>query len=322
MRYSVIVPVYNGEETIGRCLDSLLNQHYDDMEILLINDGSTDGTDAICSQYEKMYSEIHYFSKENGGVSSARNVGLKNAIGRYILFVDSDDYVSGNYFDALDRSLSESPADLVVFSWTTVSDASSKDNVLKAEIILGAAIPGWTENAMQNGSFGSLWSKVFLGDIIRNNKLFFSESLRIAEDWSFIFRYILFIDCIQTLSVPLYMVSLENGESLSRKARNYLCDQLFEANQDMRQTLDGRNNKALSRRFSRPLALSHFRSVYSASKELRKFPLSASERRKRIREYCSHYAGGRIKPVGLKCWCMAIPVYLRLAGIIDGLCSR
>ena len=88
MRYSVIIPVYNAEGTLRRCLDSLVGQHFSDYELLLINDGSTDGSDAICREYASTYSCVRYFAKENGGVSSARNLGLEQAEGEYILFVD------------------------------------------------------------------------------------------------------------------------------------------------------------------------------------------------------------------------------------------
>lgn len=94
MKYSIIIPVYNAEGTLRRCLDSLVGQQFSNYELLLINDGSTDGSDAICREYASTYSCVRYFAKENGGVSSARNLGLEQAEGEYILFADSDDYVS------------------------------------------------------------------------------------------------------------------------------------------------------------------------------------------------------------------------------------
>ena len=97
MKYSIIIPVYNAEGTLRRCLDSLVGQQFSNYELLLINDGSTDGSDAICREYASTYSCVRYFAKENGGVSSARNLGLEQAEGEYILFADSDDYVSEDY---------------------------------------------------------------------------------------------------------------------------------------------------------------------------------------------------------------------------------
>ena len=98
---SVIVPVYNVEDYIIQCIDSILNQTLKNMEIIIVNDGSTDGSAEICNKYAKMDSRIVYITKENGGLSEARNVGLKYASADYIGFVDSDDYVDLDFFKVL-----------------------------------------------------------------------------------------------------------------------------------------------------------------------------------------------------------------------------
>ena len=115
MAYSVIIPIFNAETTLRRCLDSLVDQSFDDYELLLINDGSTDGSDAICREYANVYPCIRYFAKENGGISSARNLGLEQAKGEYILFVDSDDYVAETYLETINRAVSETHPDLLIF---------------------------------------------------------------------------------------------------------------------------------------------------------------------------------------------------------------
>jgi len=107
LRYSVIIPVYNAANTLARCLDSLTPQLHENGEILLINDGSTDGSDIICKQYSAQYTNIRYFVQDNKGVSYARNACLEAATGEYILFVDSDDYVNENYFSIIDIHLSK-----------------------------------------------------------------------------------------------------------------------------------------------------------------------------------------------------------------------
>ena len=109
IRYSVIIPAYNAERTIRRCLDSLVSIVRDDVELLVINDGSKDGTGEICQEYAERYSNVHYLYKENGGVSSARNMGLGEATGEYILFVDSDDFVTEEYFQIFDTALKSNP---------------------------------------------------------------------------------------------------------------------------------------------------------------------------------------------------------------------
>ena len=96
-KISVIVPVYNTEKFLQRCIDSVLAQTYQDFELLLIDDGSKDSSDTICDEYAAQDTRVKVFHKENGGVSSARNVGLDNARGEWITFVDSDDYIEENY---------------------------------------------------------------------------------------------------------------------------------------------------------------------------------------------------------------------------------
>ena len=93
MRFSIIVPVYNVEKYLSKCIQSLIDQDYNDYEILLIDDGSTDKSGIICEQYAKKYENIYVFHKKNGGLSDARNYGLQKALGDYILFVDSDDWI-------------------------------------------------------------------------------------------------------------------------------------------------------------------------------------------------------------------------------------
>ncbi|MFI3284911.1 MAG: glycosyltransferase family 2 protein [Erysipelotrichaceae bacterium] len=111
---SIIVPVYNVESYLARCIESLINQSYQDLQIILVNDGSTDGSLALCDQYEKKDHRIQVVSKENGGLSSARNHGMKYAKGEYIFFVDSDDFIKLDAMKLMyDKAISEK-ADLVV----------------------------------------------------------------------------------------------------------------------------------------------------------------------------------------------------------------
>lgn len=98
---SVIVPVYNAERYLHRCVDSILSQTFSNFELLLINDGSKDSSGAICDEYAAKDPRVRVFHKENGGVSSARNLGLDNACGEWIAFVDSDDWISENYLESM-----------------------------------------------------------------------------------------------------------------------------------------------------------------------------------------------------------------------------
>ena len=114
---SVIVPVYNAENDLRRCLDSLLHQTYAPLEIVLIDDGSTDSSAAICAEYARVHAQIRFFHKENGGVSSARNLGLAKAEGALIGFCDADDWVDADYYERMARRLEESGAEMVFFGY-------------------------------------------------------------------------------------------------------------------------------------------------------------------------------------------------------------
>ncbi len=120
MKVSVIVPVYNVEEYIDKCLDSLVHQTVKDMEIIVVNDGSPDNSEKIIKKYEKKYKNIKYVIKENGGLSDARNYGLKYATGDYIGFVDSDDYVANDMFEKMYDKITSDKTDIVVCEFNYV----------------------------------------------------------------------------------------------------------------------------------------------------------------------------------------------------------
>jgi glycosyltransferase involved in cell wall biosynthesis len=116
MKFSIIVPVFNVKEYLGRCLDSLISQNFKDFEIVIVNDGSTDGSDKICNSYLKKYVNIKLINQTNSGLSSARNAGIKNSNGDYILFVDSDDYIESDTLSTLSKYLIDNKFDVIVGS--------------------------------------------------------------------------------------------------------------------------------------------------------------------------------------------------------------
>ena len=122
---SIIVPVYNTEEYIRQCLDSILNQTYQNFECLLINDGSSDNSADICREFVAKDTRFRYFEKENGGVSSARNLGIERSEGAYITFVDSDDWVDSDYLEVLYSAILEEQADIAV---STYKKFNTSDN--------------------------------------------------------------------------------------------------------------------------------------------------------------------------------------------------
>lgn len=324
MRYSVIIPVYNAEGTLRRCLDSLVGQQFSNYELLLINDGSTDGSDAICREYANTYSCVRYFAKENGGVSSARNLGLEQAKGEYILFVDSDDYVSEDYFALLSHTLESNAVDLLMFGYRNFGGASTEwdTGVFCEETESGVAKR--ISFAVCQYLFSSLLSKAFKRQIIERNNIRFSNDLAIGEDQAFIFTYAMHIRSIGSIGDHLYNVDVSDGNSLSRKARPYLTEQLMEVNRRMYAAYRvSEHSPEAARYYEVALSWMTYRSAYSCCKELLKFDFSVKQRRQEIRKICKLYCAEEIKPVGWKCRIIALPVQLGWSWAIDRLiCNK
>lgn len=214
---SVILPVYNRSKQLRRCIESILNQTYPSIELIIVDDGSNDGSEKICDEYDKKYENVKVVHKSNGGVSSARNVGLENASGSYIGFVDSDDFIEAEMYRTLISAIGNS--DLVMCGYykngNACSGVSSKCTVGKEEAI---------SSVIGNGKFkGFLWNKLFRKSIIVENKLSFSPDIYVCEDLLFCVQYIDKINNALLLPEVLYHYednvdgSLSNGGFTSKK---------------------------------------------------------------------------------------------------------
>lgn len=149
-KVSVIVPVYNVEKYIAKCLDSLVNQTLEDIEIIVVNDGSKDGSKDIIKEYEKNYSNIIYVEKENGGLSDARNFGLKYAKGDFIAFLDSDDYVDNTTYEKMYKKAIEDNSDYVECDFYWVYSDKKKEDIgvrytNKKEMLVNARVVAWNK---------------------------------------------------------------------------------------------------------------------------------------------------------------------------------
>lgn len=193
---SIIVPIYNSEKTLKKCLNSIINQTYVDWELLLINDGSKDNSGNICDEYAIIDRRIKVFYKENGGVSSARNLGLDNACGDWVTFCDSDDFVFPDWLSNYVENISDD-IDLVCQGFecdkVLIDDLkdvrtfglSYKGDVKKGVLLLDGIY-----------SLGYTWVKLFRRNIIESNKLRFDVSYNYWEDQEFCFKY---FSCIKNI---------------------------------------------------------------------------------------------------------------------------
>lgn len=211
---SIIVPVYNAEKYISKCIDSILSQTFKDFELILINDGSTDNSDLICDKYASIDNRVKVFHKQNGGAGSARNLGVQKAVGDWIMFVDADDWIEPECLDICSKYISRN-IDLIVFSCNWAADSRLPDRECVTPSDFRDILPRYIDKVV----FTSPWCKLFRKDIINDLHLKFNEKLlAFGEDTLFVFGYLKAIKSMQLLSNELYHYVIENNKnSLSKK---------------------------------------------------------------------------------------------------------
>ncbi len=241
---SIIVPVYNAERTLHRCVTSLVEQSYPNIEILLVNDGSKDASLEMCRGYEQQDSRIRVIDKPNGGVSSARNAGLDVARGEYIMFCDSDDWVSPLWCEHMVRN--HIPQNLTVceIAWGG-PDAEAKDQQLSEEIIV-------ERNRFLQFSFVMCppWNKLFERNAIQKSDLRFSGDLRLGEDLIFVMEYLCNVQGqVRILPQRLYYYDTSTEGSLSkRSATMEQCDLFYHRLTAAMETLKATDEKCVYNR--------------------------------------------------------------------------
>ena len=241
---SIIVPVYNAERTLHRCVTSLVEQIYPNIEILLVNDGSKDASLEMCRGYEWQDSRIRVIDKPNGGVSSARNAGLDVARGEYIMFCDSDDWVSPLWCEHMVRN--HIPQNLTVceIAWGG-PDAEAKDQQLSEETIV-------ERNRFLQFSFVMCppWNKLFERNAIQKSDLRFSGDLRLGEDLIFVMEYLCNVQGqVRILPQRLYYYDTSTEGSLSkRSATMEQCDLFYHRLTAAMETLKATDEKCVYNR--------------------------------------------------------------------------
>ncbi len=211
---SIILPVYNTEEYLPACLDSILGGTYQNLEIILANDGSTDNSLSICHQYAERDPRIQVLSHENHGVSYTRNRALSVARGEYIGFVDSDDLVEPEMYATLLENIEKSDADIAVCNFYFVSAAGARPSTDE-----GAESVYSCEDAakiMLSGHpfTGHLWSKLFRREVLDGVR--FDESVKIAEDTLFIWQSLPYVKQVHFTGKPLYRYLMRGDSAYHR----------------------------------------------------------------------------------------------------------
>ena len=286
---SIIVPIYNTEKYLRQCLDSILNQTYTNFEVLLVNDGSTDSSGMICQEYVENDSRFRYFEKENGGASSARNLGLERSGGAYITFIDSDDWVEQNYLDVLYTALKENDTDVAISTYKRFAQdgvfylrsysreddeflnlgTRSRDSFLEILPRLGEL----------DHSFYSISSKLIKREIIGN--LLFDEQISYAEDLNFFFHLYLGVESVVFVRDYTYVYRTHDA-STSQNVNELQALQELEIFKKMFQQID-RMGLPTFHYFKRMENVVTYRiSGFPTSKAIREYESFVSEVRERV----------------------------------------
>lgn len=222
---SVIVPVYNVEKYIYQCVDSILNQTYENLEIILVNDGSLDNCGKICDEYAKKDNRIIVIHKENGGVSSARNVGIENSHGKWISFIDSDDWIEKEYFEIMLEQAQSQNAEIIVCGYNKIwGNSVEKINILgKKEIYNSKEYLIKTLNPQSGCGFCHM--KLIKKESINNIR--FDESLIIGEDALFNMQISKNITKAVFCKIALYNYRNNGNSAVKRYDENYVGKFLF-----------------------------------------------------------------------------------------------
>ena len=215
---SIIVPVYNAEKTIGRCIDSILGQQYTDFELLLVDDGSRDGSGAICDSYALADSRVQVIHKENTGVSDTRNIGISRARGVYLQFLDSDDWITPDATKLLVETARDHDCDLVISDFYRVvgERVSRKGDIDEDRVLTREEYAAHMMEQPADFYYGVLWNKLYRRDIVESHRLRMDPELSWCEDFMFNLEYIRHAQRFYALQVPIYYYVKTKGSLASQ----------------------------------------------------------------------------------------------------------
>lgn len=217
---SVIIPVYNVEKYLSQCVDSVLNQHLQDYEIILVDDGSPDQCPQICDQYAAQHSEVHVIHQKNGGLSAARNAGMKAAAGEYIIFMDSDDWWNPdvNVQEMLKSVRSQSSVQMFLFTSHDYIDGVGyykRNEHQQLDRIRTQKVEYYYQDLLANGNLEvSACTKILKRNFLLNNELFFAEGL-LGEDNHWMIRVLRKLQEVAIINQPLYICRISRNDSIT-----------------------------------------------------------------------------------------------------------
>lgn len=219
---SIIIPVYNVQQYIAKCIDSVISQSYINWELILVDDGCTDKSGEICDRYAQKDKRIRVFHKKNGGVSSARNTGILEAVGEWLYFIDSDDFIDSDTLSKSIKKINVEIPDLIVHGLVNDYIYNGKSCSLPYKTIEDNDYKDIIEFTDKYGLLKGPVCKLFRHSIVKENKLFFDESICYGEDTKFTFEYLQKCESIAFVPEHFYHYCFRQEGSLTKRSYPYL----------------------------------------------------------------------------------------------------
>lgn len=203
-KVSVVVPIYNVEEYIKKCVGSLIEQTYRNIEVILVDDGSSDDSPRVCDEYAERYKRVRAIHKENGGLSDARNAGLRMATGKYIAFVDGDDYVESTYIQDLVECMQSEAGDMAVCAYYDDFAGKINANLTNDDKKIYTSVEAMKDIFSQNSILKIMtWNKLYARHLFENNEIEFPVG-KYHEDNFTTYKLMYYAEKIVYLNKPLY----------------------------------------------------------------------------------------------------------------------
>lgn len=215
---SIIIPVYNAEKTLRRCVESVLNQGFQEFELILVDDGSTDSSGRLCDEFKEKDSRVQVIHKENSGVSDARNAAIDAAKGNYIQFLDSDDWITPDATSLMVRAAEENGCDMVITDfYRVVGDrVSHKGDIDKGGVLTLEEFAAFMMENPADFYYGVLWNKLFKREIVEACGLRMDKTISWCEDFMFNLEYLRHVKNVYALRVPIYYYVKTKGSLVSQ----------------------------------------------------------------------------------------------------------
>lgn len=319
--FSIIVPVYNKEKTLCQCIDSVIRQKCQDWELILLNDGSNDGSERVIKQYND--NRIRYFSHANRGVSYTRNRGIHEAFGKYIIFLDADDYWDETFLQKIEDSIRVHPVDVYFTGITKVRrDGSVTRHFFPYEGLIHSSEMKKTFYELQRNSqlYGYVSNKVVRRDFLIEHHLFFDESIHHAEDLEF------FLRCYAQCPLFFYIkdcgyfyIRYDEGTSMFDKNMDYLS--LIEIQKKLRKFCDGYMSEDDKKHYSMMIK-KYVQSAISETSLLKIGTIPDKVKQINADDEINQYCQVNDNVLWLMCKVFSHQLYIRVAQIILKLCVR